>query len=122
MGITHNINFDRLRRQVRQGVGFGMRDLTLWVKSNIQKENPVKSGRSRAAWAQKFNFNTLRGTVGNNVEYIRRVAEGPKKRTRPLSPKERKNLGFHVRGANRAARRSSELMARGLKRAGVPIQ
>lgn len=120
-------DFDDLRRRVRRGVARGLRDLTLEAKRQVQRENPVDTGRSRAAWAARFDPARLRGVVGNNVWYIRLVAEGGRirahtVRAKPSTPRERRNLGFHRRGAEKALRRAPELLLRALRQAGVPIK
>ena len=145
-------NLKDLERRIRKGAERGLRDLTLEVKRQVQKENPVDTGRSRAAWTAKFTPETLKGVVGNNVKYIRLVAEGgvipartirPKRakalrfqaggrtvfaksaripsRRVPSTAKERRNTGFHRRGAEKAMRRSRELLVRALRKEAVPI-
>ena len=108
-----------LERRVRRGLGHGLRDLTQLVKTEVQKENPVDTGRSRAAWEAKFNAGRLRGVVGNKVKYLPHVALGRRGR---MSAKQRRNVGFHERGAKRAMKRAGEILVRGLKKAGVPIK
>ena len=146
-------NLKDLERRIRRGAERGLRELTLEVKRQVQKENPVDTGRSRAAWTAKFTPSTLKGVVGNNVRYIRMVAEGgtirahtirprrakalrfqvggktvfrPRKQISPPDgsprrPRERSNIGFHRRGAEKAMQRSREILVRSIRSAGVPI-
>jgi hypothetical protein len=154
MPVRQRGNLNDLRRRIRRGAERGLRDLTLEVKRQVQKENPVDTGRSRNAWASTFNPARLLGVVGNNVRYIRIVAEGgvilahtirarraralrfkprgsnqfifrkqvhvPARRV-PSTPKEKRNIGFHKRGAEKALRRAPELLLRALRREGVPV-
>ena len=103
---------------MRQGFQNGLRDLTQLVKSEVQKENPVDTGRSRSAWEARFDQGRLQGVVGNKTRYIRHVAEGRRGR---MSAKQRRNAGFHRRGVEKAMKRAPELLTRALKNAGVPI-
>ena len=152
MPVRQRGNFKDLERRVRRGVEGGLRDLTLEVKRQVQRENPMATGRSRAAWSSRFDPGTLRGVVGNKVRYIRTVAEGgtiPARTVRPRRKKalrfqaggktvfaksaripgrripatarERRNIGFHRRGAEKAMRRSRELLLRAIRKEGVPI-
>lgn len=43
-------------------------------------------------------------------------------RTVPSSAKEKRNLGFHIRGAKRAMKQADRLLSNAIRRAGVPIQ
>lgn len=106
-------------RKVRTGMRIGMRNLSQLAKAEIQKANPVDTGRSQVGWALIFDGGRLRGQIGNNVVYIKTVAEGLQGRR--LSRKERKNVGFHQRGANKAIARAEELIISGLRGAGVSI-
>ena len=108
-----------LERRLRRGFQNGLRDLTQLVKTEVQKENPVDTGRSRAAWETRFNAGRLTGTVGNKTKYIRYVAEGRRGRQ---SAKQRRNVGFHQRGADKAMKRAPELLTQALKKAGVPLK
>ena len=152
MSARQKGNLKDMERRIRNGAERGLRDLTLEVKRQIQKENPVDTGRSRAAWTAKFNASTLKGSVGNNVRYIRMVAEGGTIRAHTIRPrrakalrfqvggktvyaksvrkparrvpstaKERRNIGFHRRGAEKAMMRSREMLVRAIRAAGVPI-
>ncbi len=152
MPVRQRGNLKDLERKVRRGLGLGLRDLTLEVKTQVQKENPVDTGRSRNAWTFRFNPGTLKGIVGNNVRYIRAVALGgvipahtirPRRKkalrfqtggktvfaTRariprrqvPSTAREKRNIGFHQRGAEKAMKRARELLVRGMRKAGVPI-
>ena len=112
-------NLKDLERRTRRGIERGLRDLTQLTKTEVQKENPVDTGRSRSAWAAKFNASRLTGVVGNRTKYIRHVAEG---RRGHMSAKQRRNVGFHQRGADKAMQRAPELLARALKKAGVPLR
>ena len=119
-------NLKDLERRTRRGIERGLRDLTQLTKTEVQKENPVDTGRSRSAWAAKFNAGRLTGVVGNKTKYIRYVAEGlryvAEGRRGHMSAKQRRNVGFHQRGADKAMQRAPELLARALKKAGVPLR
>lgn len=152
MPVRQRGDLGDLQRRVRRGIERGLRDLTLEVKREVQRENPVDTGRSRAAWSTHFTPSTLKGVVGNDVRYIKTVAEGgnipartirPRRaralrfkaggktvfarsarlpgRRVPSTARERRNLGFHRRGADRALRRSRELVLNALRRERVPI-
>ena len=101
---------------MRRGLERGIRDLTQEVKTQVQKENPVDTGRSRSAWAVRYDARRLLDVVGNRVEYIPHVAHGRQGR---LSARQRHNVGFHRRGAERAFKRSREFLLRSLRREGV---
>ena len=79
----------------------------------------MDTGRSRAAWETRFNAGRLSGTVGNKTKYIRHVAEGRRGRQ---SARQRRNVGFHKRGADRAMKRATKLLTQALKKAGVPLK
>ena len=64
----------------------------------MQKENPVDTGRSRAAWSSRFNPGTLKGVVGNNVRYIRTVALGGTIPAHTVRPRRKKALKFQAGG------------------------
>ena len=152
MPVRQRGSLKDLERRFRRGLERGLQDLTLEVKTQVQKENPVDTGRSRAAWNARFDPRRLRGVVGNNVRYIRMVAQGgtiPARTIRPRRAKalrfqaggktvfakkvnaparrvpstarERRNIGFHRRGAEKAMRRSREFLLRALRRERVPI-
>ena len=152
MTVRRKGSLKDLERRIRRGAERGLRDLTLEVKRQVQKENPVDTGRSRAAWTAKFNPATLKGVVGNNVRYIRIVAEGGSIRAHTIRPRrakalrfqvrgetvfaksariparkvpstarERRNIGFHKRGAEKALARSREILVRSMRKTGVPI-
>ena len=152
MPVKQRGNLKDLERRIRRGAERGLHDLTLEVKRQVQKENPVDTGRSRAAWTAKFTPSTLKGVVGNNVRYIRMVAEGGTIRAHTIRPRrakalrfqvggktvfakkaniparwvpstarERRHIGFHRRGAEKAMQRSREILVRSIRRAGVPI-
>ena len=116
MPVRQRGNLKDLERRVRRGLERGIRDLTQEVKTQVQKENPVDTGRSRSAWAVRFDARRLRGVVGNRIEYIPYVAHGRRGR---MSARQRRNVGFHRRGAERAFKRSRELLFRALRREGV---
>ncbi len=120
MAVTRSGNFDDMPRRARRGIELGLRDLTLLTKAEIQKQNPVDTGLSRIKWATRFSPGNLRGIVGNNTRYIKEVAEGPRRKRR-LSRKQRRNLNFHQRGANKAIKRAQLLMERQLRRAGFEV-
>lgn len=117
--VTQSGGFDGQVRKIRLGVQIGMRDLTLLTKAMIQRENPVDTGLSRTRWAHRMVRGGLTGIVGNNVKYIQVVAEG---RPGKLSRKQKRNIGFHQRGARKAILRTSEFLERGLRQAGVQLQ
>ena len=152
MTVRQKGSLKDLERRIRRGAEVGLRDLTLEVKRQVQKKNPVDTGRSRAAWTAKFTPATLKGVVGNNVRYIRIVAEGGAIRAHTIRPRrakalrfqvrgktvfaksariparkvpstarERRNIGFHRRGAEKALARSREILVRSMRKAGVPI-
>ena len=118
MPVRQRGSLKDLERRFRRGLERGLQDLTLEVKTQVQKENPVDTGRSRAAWAAKFDRRRLRGVVGNRTRYIRYVAQGRRGRR---TARQRRNMGFHRRGAERAMRRARELLIRALRRERVPI-
>ena len=118
MPVSQRGNLRDLERRFRRGLERGLRDLTQEVKAQVQKENPVDTGRSRAAWVAVFDRRRLRGVVGNKTKYIPYVALGRRGR---MSAKQRRNRGFHLRGAERAFRRTKEFLLRALRREGVPI-
>ena len=98
MPVRQRGNLKDLERRFRRGVERGLRDLTQEVKTHVQKENPVDTGRSRAAWEWRFNPATLKGVVGNNVRYIRMVAEGGTIPAHTIRPRRAKALRFQVGG------------------------
>lgn len=141
-----NGDFHNLERRVRRGLQEATRNLTLETVRQVKRENPVDTGRSRAAWTWRFDAARLRGIVGNNVWYIRPLAEEktlggytirPKRAkalrfkaggktvfaTRARIPRRRnKHYGFHKRGAEKAMKRAQEFALDGLRKAGVPIR
>ena len=118
MPVRQRGDLKDLERRMPRGLERGMRELTQEVKTQVQQENPVDTGRSRSAWAVTFDRRRLRGVVGNRVKYISHVAWGRRGR---MSAKQRRNVGFHRRGAERAMKRSRELLVRALRREKVPI-
>ncbi len=116
MPVRQRGNLKDLERRMRRGLERGLRDLTQEVKTQVQKENPVDTGHSRSRWAVTFDRRRLRGVVGNKVVYIPHVAHGRRGR---MSARQRRNVGFHRRGAERAFKRSRELLLRALRREGV---
>ena len=118
MPVRQRGSLKDLERRMRRGLERGLRDLTQEVKTQVQQENPVDTGRSRSAWAVRFDARRLRGVVGNRVAYIPYVAHGRRGR---MSARQRRNVGFHRRGAERAFKRSRELLVRALRREKVPI-
>ena len=73
---------------------------------------PARTVRPRRAKALRFQ-------AGGKTVYAK-SARIPARRI-PSSAKERGNLGFHRRGAERAMRRSRELLLRAIRKAGVPV-
>ena len=98
MTVRQRGSLKALERRVRKGIEQGLRDLTLEVKTQVQKENPVDTGRSRAAWSSRFNPGTLKGVVGNNVRYIRMVALGGTIPAHTVRPRRKKALKFQAGG------------------------
>lgn len=110
--VKHRGSFTKIRLEARQAIVQGMRDLTREVYVSVQQETPTRTGRLRRGW--QVETSNLRGVVGNTESHAPVVALG--RRDRPMSAKERRNVGFHERAIEMAARNLERLFREAFRR------
>ncbi|MBI4305220.1 MAG: HK97 gp10 family phage protein [Chloroflexi bacterium] len=88
---------ERLRYQFRRE----MEALAEEARQELQKETPVRTGELRSRWRVRRRGRYL--VVENGAPHALPVALG--RHDRPMSPRERRNKGFHLRALNRVAKR-----------------
>jgi hypothetical protein len=111
MGVRHRGSFGQMKRDARRALERGIRDLTREAHQEIRRETPRRTGRLANAWQEQQRG--LTGIVGNTESHAPVVALG--RRDRPMSGRERRNVGFHERGLRRALARSERIFRKAFR-------
>ena len=113
MSVKERGNFGQVRRNARRAIEQGVRELTREVRMEVARQTPRRTGRLARGWREEFRG--MRGIVGNVAEHAPVVGLGRK--DRPMSSRERRNVGFHVRGAGVALRKTGGIFQKVFRRA-----
>lgn len=110
--VKHRGSFTKIRTEARQAIAHGMRELTREVYVSVQQETPTRTGRLKRGW--RMETSDLRGVVGNTESHAPVVALG--RRDRPMSARERRNVGFHERAIEVAVKNLERLFREAFRR------
>ena len=108
MGVRERGSFAQIKRDARRALERGVRELTREARREIQQETPRRSGGLAGGW--QVQERGLTGIVGNRKKHAPVVALG--RRDRPMSSREHRNVGFHLRGLQKAVEKADRIFRR----------
>lgn len=108
MGVRERGNFGQIRRDARRALERGIRELTEEAWREIKRDTPRRSGVLASGWQAQQRG--LTGVVGNRRKHAPVVGIG--RRDRPMSARERRNIGFHLRGLQKAVQKADRIFRR----------